>query len=34
MDEIIQIKCPFDGAILSVKNQPDIETKKRHMPSM
>lgn len=27
MDEIIQIKCPFDGAILSVKNQPDIETK-------
>ena len=33
MDEIIQIKCPFDGAILSVKNQPDID-KKRHMPSM
>ncbi len=27
MDEIIQIKCPFDGAILSVKNQPGIETK-------
>lgn len=27
MDEIIQIKCPFDGAVLSVKNQPGIETK-------
>lgn len=27
MDEIIKIKCPFDGAILSVKNQPGIETK-------
>lgn len=27
MDEIIQIKCPFDGAILSVKNQPGIETR-------
>lgn len=27
MDEIIQIKCPFDGALLSVKNQPGIETK-------
>lgn len=27
MDEIIQIKCPFDGVILSVKNQPGIETK-------
>lgn len=27
MDEIIQIKCPFDGAILSVKNQPGIENK-------
>lgn len=30
MDEIIQIKCPFDGVILSVKNQPDIETKTSH----
>lgn len=27
MDEIIQIKCPFDGAVLSVKSQPGIETK-------
>ena len=27
MNEIIQIKCPFDGAILSVKNQPGIENK-------
>lgn len=27
MDEIIQIKCPFCGAVLSVKNQPGIETK-------
>lgn len=27
MNEIIQIKCPFDGAVLSVKNQPGIETK-------
>ncbi|MBD5303091.1 MAG: FHA domain-containing protein [Bacteroides sp.] len=27
MDEIIQIKCPFDGAVLSVKNQPCIESK-------
>lgn len=27
MDEIIQIKCPFDGAVLSVKNQPGIESK-------
>lgn len=27
MDDIIQIKCPFDGAVLSVKNQPGIETK-------
>lgn len=27
MEEIIQIKCPFDGAVLSVKNQPGIETK-------
>ena len=27
MDDIIQIKCPFDGAILSVKNQPGIESK-------
>lgn len=27
MDEIIRIKCPFDGAILSVKNQPGIENK-------
>lgn len=27
MDEIIQIKCPFDGAVLSVRNQPGIETK-------
>lgn len=27
MEEIIQIKCPFDGAVLSVKNQPGIESK-------
>ena len=27
MNEIIQIKCPFDGAVLSVKNQPGIESK-------
>lgn len=27
MEEIIQIKCPFDGAVLSVKNVPGIETK-------
>ncbi len=27
MDEIIQIKCPFCGAVLSVRNQPGIETK-------
>lgn len=27
MNEIIQIKCPFDGAVLSLKNIPDIETK-------
>lgn len=27
MDELIQIKCPFDGAILSVKNTPGIEKK-------
>lgn len=27
MDDIIQIKCPFDGAVLSVRNQAGIETK-------
>lgn len=27
MNEIIQIKCPFCGAVLSVKNQPGIENK-------
>lgn len=27
MDEIIKIKCPFCGAVLSVKNIPDIENK-------
>lgn len=27
MDEIVRIKCPFCGAVLSVKNQPGIETK-------
>lgn len=27
MEDIIQIKCPFDGAVLSVRNQPGIETK-------
>lgn len=27
MEEIIQIKCPFDGAVLSVKNQAGIESK-------
>jgi hypothetical protein len=27
MDEIIQIKCPFCGSVLSVKTQPGIESK-------
>jgi hypothetical protein len=27
MESIIKIKCPFDGAVLSVKNQPGIEGK-------
>lgn len=27
MDEIIKIKCPFCGTVLSVKNQPGIEKK-------
>ncbi len=27
MEEIIKIKCPFDGAVLSVRNQLGIETK-------
>ena len=27
MEDIIQIKCPFDGAVLAVKNQPGIESK-------
>lgn len=27
MNEIIQIKCPFDGAVLTVKNVPGIESK-------
>ena len=27
MDEIIKIKCPYCGAVLSVKNQAGIETK-------
>lgn len=27
MNEIIQIKCPFCGAVLSVKNQPGMESK-------
>lgn len=27
MDEIIKIKCPFDGAVLSIKNQPGLESK-------
>jgi hypothetical protein len=27
MDEIIKIKCPFDGAVLSVKKQAGMETK-------
>lgn len=27
MDEIIKIKCPNDGAILSIKNQPGLEKK-------
>lgn len=26
-DELIQIKCPFDGAVLSVKKKPGIENK-------
>ena len=26
-DELIQIKCPFDGAVLSVKRRPGIENK-------
>lgn len=32
MNEIIQIKCPFDGAVLSVKNQPGIENKQVTCP--
>ena len=32
MDEIIKIKCPFDGTILSVKNQPGIEHKQVTCP--
>lgn len=27
MSEIIKIKCPFDGAVLSVYNQPGLESK-------
>lgn len=27
MTEILKIKCPFDGAVLSVKNQPGLEKK-------
>lgn len=27
MNYVIKIKCPFDGAVLSVKNQPGIERK-------
>lgn len=27
MSDVIQIKCPFDGTILSVRNQPGIESK-------
>lgn len=27
MDDVIQIKCPFDGAVLTVRNQPGIESK-------
>lgn len=27
MTDIIKIKCPFDGAVLSVKNQPGLEKK-------
>lgn len=27
MNEIIQIKCPFDGAVLSVRHQPGLEAK-------
>lgn len=27
MDEIIKIKCPFDGAVLTIKYVPGIETK-------
>lgn len=33
MDEIIQIKCPFDGAELSVKNHPGIEKKSLTCPA-
>lgn len=32
MNEIIKIKCPFDGAVLSVKNQIGIEGKKLTCP--
>lgn len=27
MEDVIQIKCPFDGAVLTVRNQPGIESK-------
>jgi hypothetical protein len=27
MDNVIKIKCPFDGAILTIKSVPNIETK-------
>lgn len=27
MDDLIYIKCPFDGAVLSIKNQPGVESK-------
>lgn len=27
MNDVIQIKCPFDGAVLTVRNRPGIETK-------
>ncbi len=33
MEDIIRIKCPFDGAILGVKNVPGIENKSVRCPA-
>ena len=32
MDDIIQIKCPFCGSVLSIKNRPGIESKSAACP--